>query len=798
MGLEQRLVWVVGIIAAAAGPSSSFHSSQVSIFQAPYLVLASSGLDATSSLLQEPLAGTECRTTGSISNSADDIVRDLLTYGSEEGREIIQKAVSDLSPNTTQHALGVATILADLKLDVASVVAGMLQCNIGNPCNHRQELQREFGVEISSLVKGVEEIDSTLEAYHQNERRHEAARETENYRKLILAMARDIRVVLIKLADQTQRMRMLEGQDSKHQMKVAQETLDLYSPLAHRLGMYALKTELEDISLRYWKPEAFNQLRVMVSAREVQRQQYTNKVIHMLQERSVDGGLGAKTMITGRAKSFFSIYQKMQQQNKAFDDIQDLMAFRILVDDLSQCYLALGIVHSNWKPVDGRFKDYIALPKTNGYQSLHTTVIGPEGKRMEVQIRTHDMHRIAEGGVAAHWMYKGNAKGSASKGSKSDQEAERCKLLQQLVGWAQQSNEDGPLKNVHSELFEKEVFVFSPRGQLFSLSKGATVLDFAYRVHSEVGNHCVGAKVNGKMVPLKYEVENGDTVEILQSSIQTPNQEWLKIVHTAKAKARIKTWLKREQVREDSITLGREMLEMGLKRYASRDSAINGEDEYRKKLPQLLSVFKFSNEQQMLTALAYGQISVPSVLQGVFGGPSSNGRTDPSGKEEEALLSRSVPSSSRGPQTINSVVVGGKRNILTSYCRNCNPLFGEAVQGVVTQGRGVKIHRSDCHHLSGSDPARRMDVVWDDTAKAAKRSLVVEVLFEDGPGMLATMSKAISSADVFIVGALTRSHSNGAGVARFELKLSTVGELHRVTMELQQESGVLRVRRISN
>lgn len=427
-------------------------------------------------------------------------------------------------------------------------------------------------------------------------------------------------------------------------------------------------------------------------------------------------------------------------------------------------------------------------------------MVGPEGKKMEVQIRTHDMHRVAEGGVAAHWMYKDN---SNAKGTGSD--ADHYKWLRQLVQWAQQQDDEESAKDNRAEdgsnseqdeVFEKEVFVFSPQGQLFALPKRATVLDFAYRVHSKVGEQCTGAKVNGKMVPLKYQVENGDTIEILRSSNQKPKQEWLKIVQTQKAKARIRSWLKRAQVGEESLALGREILEKGLKQYEAKyQDNVDGTAEYKRRLPHLLSTFKWNNEPQLLTALAYGQVSVASVLQEVFTSPPPNSREASANNADEVAWGTVQETTTRRPQTPDGIVVGGQRNILISFCRNCNPLHGEPVQGVVTHGRGVKVHRMNCRYLLESDPERRVDAVWDEASKSNKRPLMVEVLFEDAPGMLAGMSKAITASDVNIGGVVSRPIANGRGLAQFELFLSTIEDLERVTLQLQREEGVIAVNR---
>jgi len=532
--------------------------------------------------------------------------------------------------------------------------------------------------------------------------------------------------------------------------------------------------------------------------------------------------------VTGRAKSFYSIYQKMESQKLEFKDIQDLMAFRILVTDVAQCYLALGIVHSHWIPVQGRFKDYIASPKPNGYQSLHTTVIGPEGKRIEVQIRTRTMHHVAEGGIAAHWQYKQQSSSSSSSmnsktfhksGKGMVEDAKHFTWLRQLVDSVQQQSKS-PQKvlNTSSSLaalprqedlvmFASEVFCFSPQGQLFALPQGSSVLDFAYRVHSDLGNHCVGAKVNGKMVPLKYTFQNGDTVEIIQNSNQNPQREWLDFCRTSKAKSRIKSWLTAQQ-RDESIALGKNLLEKELKKYGSSISSpsclegTTAKELYREKLDRVLSTFRLRDEQHLLAALAYGQISVGNVMDEIFG---KNSRIS-----DHAGLSRDEMGDKLALQTIqeksqavtakpspktDGIVVGGERNMLINFCGNCSPLLGEEVKGVITRGRGIKIHRLGCSYLQSSDEERIVHASWDAAAKTRPRSVQLEVIFEDAPGMLASMSGAIASAGVNIANVVLKKLSGGRGLARFNVMLPSVDELNKVLRQLQQEPGVLSVTR---
>ena len=454
------------------------------------------------------------------------------------------------------HPVEVATLIADMKLDVPSIATALLHDTVEDTLTDLEQIEKEFGSEIAVLVDGVTKI-SKINFKTREER------QAENFRKMIIAMARDIRVILVKLADRTHNMRTLAYLSEQKQREIAEETLEIYAPLAHRLGIYWLKSDLEDNALRALHPEIYKELKQAVAKKKAARERYIAEVLDILQQKLKEAGIAAE--VYGRPKHFFSIYQKMQRQNLLFDQIYDLVAFRILVTSVRECYEALGVVHSHWKPVPGRFKDYIALPKANRYQSLHTTVIGPYGERMEVQIRTEEMHRIAEEGIAAHWSYKEDRRGL--------EEAQRFAWLRQLVEWQQQLKDPQEfLHTVKEDLFTEDVFAFTPKGDLYSFPQSATVLDFAYRVHSEVGNHCAGARANGRLVPLRYQLQNGDTIEIITSAQQTPGKDWLKMVSTSKAKARIRQWVKAQQ-RERSVTLGRELLERELSASLCRGSA---------------------------------------------------------------------------------------------------------------------------------------------------------------------------------------------------------------------------------
>ncbi|OGQ76648.1 MAG: GTP pyrophosphokinase, partial [Deltaproteobacteria bacterium RIFCSPLOWO2_12_FULL_60_16] len=486
------------------------------------------------------------------------------------------------------HPMAVAGIIADLKLDVPSVVGGLLHDTVEDTLTTLDEVKGLFGPEIAALVDGVTKLSRVNFTSHEE-------KQAENFRKMILAMAKDVRVILIKLADRTHNMRTLSHLPVEKQIATAQETLEIYAPLSHRLGIAWVKDELEDLALKYLHPEIYYQLKRNVAKKKAAREKYINEVISIISKKLEEEGIDAD--VTGRPKHFYSIYQKMESQSLLYDQIYDLVAFRILVDAARECYEALGVIHAHWKPVPGRFKDYIALPKPNMYQSLHTTVIGPYGERMEIQIRTHEMHRVAEEGIAAHWRYK------EGKDFRFN-EIQRFAWLRQLIEW--QQNMQDPQEFLHSikeDLFPEAVYVFTPKGDLLNFPKGCTVIDFAYRIHSEVGHHCTGARVNGQLVPLKYLLRSGDTIEIITTHQQTPSRDWLKLVKTARAKSKIRNWIKSQQ-RERSVVLGRQILESDLHRYKLDYVALRREG----KIDSIAKELGMKDEETLLASIGYGKV----------------------------------------------------------------------------------------------------------------------------------------------------------------------------------------------
>jgi GTP pyrophosphokinase len=667
------------------------------------------------------------------------------------------------------HPLQVAGIIADMRLDVPSVATGLLHDTVEDTLATQEQIESTFGGEIAALVDGVTKIGQISFTSREE-------KQAENFRKMLLAMARDIRVVLIKLADRTHNMRTLGHLPPERQLDIAQETLDIYAPLAHRLGVYWIKSDLEDNALRFLHPEVYYQLKRSVAKKKAEREKYIREVISVLSKKLAEAEVEAE--VSGRPKHFFSIYQKMQAQNLLYDQIYDLVAFRVLVDSPRECYEALGVVHASWKPVPGRFKDYIALPKGNGYQSLHTTVIGPYGERIEIQIRTREMHRVAEYGVAAHWRYK-------QPGTGGIDDAERFGWLRQMLEF--QQNVQDPqefLRSVKEDLFTEDVFVFTPKGDLLNFPVGATVIDFAYRIHSEVGQHCAGARVNGRIVPLRYQLQSGDTVEIVTTHAQAPSKDWLKLVKTSRAKARIRAYVKAQQANR-SIAVGREILERDLARH-QLDLARLRTDGTLKRVAEELGQ---GNEETLLTAVGYGRITAQQVLGRILPPEEVERRREKS----ESRLQRLIRMVSR--QTKSGVTVSGVDDVLVRFGKCCSPLAGERITGFITRGRGVTVHALDCPKVLESDPQRRIDVQWEN-GKGMPRVVKVEVTCVDRPGLLAAMSKAISSAGINITRAQVHALGDRKAQNTFELMVSTADELNRVMRSLGRVRGVMKVGRV--
>jgi GTP pyrophosphokinase len=674
------------------------------------------------------------------------------------------------------HPLEVAGILADLKLDEASIVTGLLHDTIEDTLATREEIEELFGDEVAELVDGVTKLSKFSAGDTQQEK------QAENFRKMVVAMAKDIRVLLVKLADRTHNMRTLDFMRPEKQERIARETLDIYAPLANRLGMQQLKSELEDLSFRYLKPAEFQDLADRVQSHAKERQKFVEEVADLIRQKLAEQGLEAQ--VYGRVKHLYSIWHKMRVQDLPFEQIHDLVAFRVIVDTVAQCYEALGVIHSAWKPVPGRFKDYIAIPKPNRYQSLHTTVVGPRVERVEIQIRTREMHRVAEQGVAAHWAYKERRPdGKAPTRDASD--AEQFGWLRQLVEWQRDLGDAAEfLETVKVDLFAEEVFVFTPKGDVKSLPRGATPVDFAYAIHSQVGARCVGAKVNGKIVPLRYNFKNGDTCEILTSPGAQPNKDWLGFVKTSRAQARIRQFI-RQAEHKRSLEIGREVAERELRRFGLNLNRLQKDGE----LDKVAAQFGYRIGDDLLVGIGYGKVSPMQLLQKLL--PPEKLAAPPPAPEPSRLteIFRKVARRPAG-----GVRISGIDDVLVRFGRCCNPVPGDPIVGFITRGRGVTVHTIGCEEALTQDPARRVDVTWD-VKGDVKRPVSVKVVTSDRPGMLAKVSQTFSEAGINIANANVRGHGDRA-VLSFEVSVQDLKQLTSVMRSIERIDGVHSVERV--
>jgi GTP pyrophosphokinase len=666
------------------------------------------------------------------------------------------------------HPLEVASLLVNFKMDVTTVTAGLLHDVLEDTPTTKGDLEREFGREIADLVDGVTKIGKL--AFSSREER-----QAENFRKMVVAMARDLRVLMIKLADRLHNMRTLGFLAEDRARKIAQETLDIYAPLAHRLGMANVKAELEDLALRRLHPDDYVDLQRRVAKRRLEREADINDVIQILERKLSE--VGIESQIRGRPKHFFSIWKKMHDQGKEFDEIYDLTAVRVITTSVRDCYGALGVIHSLWKPVPGRFKDFIAMPKVNMYQSLHTTVIGPKGDPVEIQIRTREMHRIAEDGIAAHWLYKERKAGK-------DKVDESLTWLRQLLEAQQDVKDPNDLiDTVRLDLVPDEVYVFTPKGDVKALPEGATPIDFAYAVHTQVGEHCVGAKVNGKLVPLRYMLRQGDIVEIVTSPNQHPSRDWLKIVKSTRTRSKINQWLKTEE-RARSLALGRELFEREARKYRlSPAPLLVGEG-----MKQVASDLGFPSADDLLASIGYGKTSVQHVL----------GKVAPATLLEPATEPR--PKTGTRSKAESSVRIRGVDDLLVRFARCCAPVPGDAIVGFITRGRGLTVHTRDCLVVAKNvlDRERLINVEWDrEESVAAKRPVRIAVyLGNDRPGLLAEITGAISARNGNITKAEVTVTEDKTGINYFVVEVADLSQLQAIMSAIREIRDVTNVERV--
>jgi len=662
------------------------------------------------------------------------------------------------------HPLEVAGILVDLRMDDVTVVAGLLHDAIEDTLTTSEELTRLFGEDVAFLVDGLTKIARIEFTSHRE-------RQAENFRKMLVAMSKDIRILLIKLADRLHNMRTLEYMSEDSRRRVAQETLDIYVPLAHRLGIHWMKQELEDLAFRVLKPAIARELERRLRSKRKAREKYIEEVIGVLSRQLANASLSAE--VTGRQKDLASIHAKMEKQGISLDEIYDVNAFRVILEGgTEQVYAALGIIHAIWRPVPGRFKDYVALPKPNGYQSLHTTVIGPYGERMEVQIRTQEMHRNAELGIAAHWKYKAGRPGAA------DSDDEKFSWLRQLLESHQELADPHEfIDRVKVDLFPDVVFVFTPNGDVMNLPKGSTPVDFAYAIHSEVGAQCAGARVNGKMVPLRHRLANGDTVEVITNPSQYPRKDWLEFVASGKARSRIRHAVRGSE-RERARELGREIVERELRKRGKSLNKLTESGDL-----EALASSESRPIDDLFAAVSYGRLPAAEFVRKLLG-------------EEVALEKPKLRNLFRRQKPASSGIrVGGQSDVLVRYGRCCSPIYGDDVVGFVTRGRGVTVHSRDCAKVFELDPARRIDVEWEPKASVPRR-IRLRVHSLDQPGLLAKVTKIISSAGINIGAAKVTTSRDGHSVQGFDVWVNDVGTLNAVMKEIERIKGVFSVERV--
>jgi guanosine-3',5'-bis(diphosphate) 3'-pyrophosphohydrolase len=713
----------------------------------------------------------------------DDLIKKISTYSLDADLSVVKKAYETASvvhdgqkrlsgDPFISHPVVVANILADLQQDPVTIAAALLHDAIEDGGLSKEGIAKEFSAEISVLVEGVTKLGQLT--YESKE-----VRQAENFRKMLLAMGEDIRIIIIKLADRLHNMQTLEHLSKQKQTENSYETREIFAPLAHRLGMWRIKGELEDLSFKFLEPDRYADTKERVAAKCSEREKYISDFISEL--RSVVDNLDIKSDIYGRAKHLYSIYKKMLDFNLEFDDIYDLIAVRVIVDTVKECYATLGSIHASWKPIPGRFRDYIAMPKSNGYQSLHTTVIGPQGSPVEIQIRTREMHKVAEYGVAAHWVYK----------EKRTPKSSDLKMawLRQMLDWQTELKDAKDfMESFKIDLFADEVFVFTPRGEVLALPAGATPVDFAYRVHTEVGHRCMGSKVNGKIVPLNHKLMNGDIVEIVTSKSNNPKLDWLDFVSTPGARAKIKGWF-RKQREDENVDTGRQALNQELLKMKIEPSDILSGDN-------LLSVVKeygFGGPLEFYSAIGYGEVSAYQAAKKLrTGWQKEHGAPL---VEEEMIHPKLSPKISKG-NTSQGVKVSGLDNVMVRFSKCCRPLPGDDIVGFVTQGRGVSIHKKDCPNVTNLEPARAhlIPVEWVRDADVMY-PIEIEVEAFDRVGVLKDILEKVVETKTNVSAANVKTKRGSSAFINLVVDVKDTEHLSVVTKSIRGVSDVYEVYR---
>lgn len=704
----------------------------------------------------------------------NDIVDEVLTYNPDADVELLQRAyIFSAKAHKGQvrlsgepyliHPLETAYTLTKMNLDIPSIVSGLLHDTIEDSYVDKKEIEEYFGKEIAELVDGVTKI-SKIPLKTSEESR------VENFRKMILAMSKDIRVILVKLADRYHNMQTLNFLSSEKQVEIARETFEIYAPLAHRLGIEWLRAELEDAAFKYLKPTEYRLIADNIAQKKKEREAYINEVIGLLRLKLDEFKLRAD--IFGRAKHLYSIYRKMTVEGLNIDDIYDMIAFRVVVDTIKECYEALGIIHAAYKPIPGKFSDYIALPKANMYQSLHTKIIGPHGEKIEIQIRTKEMHRLAEEGIAAHWKYK---EGKVF----NPKEDKIFAWLRRIIEWQQELKDNKEFMEIFKiDLFPDEVYVFTPNGDVRELPKGATPVDFAYAIHSELGHRCVGAKVNSKLVPLRYTLKSGDTVEIMTSPTHRPSKDWLSFVSTSKAKTKIRQWIKTEQ-REKSIELGRSLLDKELSKHDMSFSKLLKNGDFA----PLAKDFSFETVDDLFAGVGYGLYTPLQVV----------GKIIPETEKPVGKIKTIISSLKKGRD--NAIKIKGIDGLVIRFARCCNPIPGDSIIGFITRGRGLTIHVEDCPNVHTYDEQRKVEVTWQ-LSKDYTFPVRLKITGSDRKGLLSDISSVIAANKVNILNAQAMTYPDRSAAGIYEVEIENMSQLQKVMKSIQKIKGVRSVDRM--
>ena len=710
-----------------------------------------------------------------ISNPDLDLIQRAYVFSAQAHDGVVRRSGEPY----ISHPMNVAYLLSDMQLDEATVAAGLLHDTVEDTDTTVDEIEELFGSDVADIVDGVTKIS-------QMDFESRAVQQAENIRKLILAMAEDIRVLMVKLADRLHNMRTLEHMKPVKQRLIAQETQDIYAPLANRLGLHRVKTELEDLCLRFLKPDVFSQLSDAVHEHRAAGEPYIEKVVDIINDMLKKNRI--KADVYGRTKHLHSIHVKMEQQGLTFDEIYDLIAFRIIVKSLKDCYAVLGLIHAAWRPVPGRFKDYISIPKANMYQSLHSTVIGPDGERIEFQIRTEEMHQIAEYGVAAHWQYKEVGKGAKKGKTSGRRDAERYTWLKQIMDWQRELSDPREfMSSLRLEMFQEEVYVFTPNGDIKELPDGATPVDFAYAIHSEVGDKCAGAKINGRIVPLHTPLKNGDSVEIITDKNRVPSRDWLKFVKTAKARTRIKHYIRTVE-RERAITLAKELLEKEGRRIGINVQKAMKEGEFLK----LAGEFNCGSVDDLLTQIGFSRFTPRKVLKRLY----AIMHGEPMDERKVKERGTSVGSEEKKKPKGEGLKISGVDNVLVRFASCCNPLPGEPIVGYITRGRGVTVHRIDCHNVKNFEDERLLQVSWEGVEeKPYPAKIKIKCL--NKAGMLGKICTMLAEQQVNIDSGSFESKVDGTSTLAFTVEVKDLNQLYSALAEVKKLKAVQEALRVS-